>query len=277
MWCQTHGYFPIHKAWLIISHSQSILLGERKKGVNNMPMPLESLRSHTYAATCTCLHKQPPWLLQQLAVQCQWRHAEEATSRSECSCSGDDGSMKVRPHHAGALWTSLASSPSENQVQAGDDSLQVPTRIGANVLGGWLSAIAGKRHLRSACTGILSVPRTRTMLGMRSFAVAGPVIWNTLPAALWTATLFPLTLARHLKDHCSADRQRVWGPFMTCSTNLLIIIIIIITPQPEVKLVTSLVPSLLCYQTALDSQTMSNYKTSGSHFTFVTTVSCFWQ
>jgi len=64
---------------------------------------------------------------------------------------------------------------------------------------------------------------------------------------------------------------------MTCSTNLLIIIIIIITPQPEVKLVTSLVPSLLCYQTALDSQTMSNYKTSGSHFTFVTTVSCFWQ
>jgi len=47
-----------------------------------------------------------------------------------------------------------------------------------------ISAIAGKRHLRSAGTGILSVPRTRTTLGMRSFAVAGPVIWNSFPAAL---------------------------------------------------------------------------------------------
>jgi len=37
-----------------------------------------------------------------------------------------------------------------------------------------ISAIAGKRHLRSAHTGMLSVPRTTTTLGMRSFAVAGP-------------------------------------------------------------------------------------------------------
>ena len=43
--------------------------------------------------------------------------------------------------------------------------------------------------------------RTRTTLGMRSFAVAGPVIWNSLPAALLTTTLSPLTFARHLKAH----------------------------------------------------------------------------
>jgi len=47
-----------------------------------------------------------------------------------------------------------------------------------------ISAIAGKRHLRSADTGTLFVPRTTTTLGMRSFAVAGPRIWNSLPAAL---------------------------------------------------------------------------------------------
>ena len=64
-----------------------------------------------------------------------------------------------------------------------------------------ISAIAGKQHLRSAGTGLLSVPRTRTTLGMRSFAVAGPVIWNSLPAALRTTTLSPLTFARHLKAH----------------------------------------------------------------------------
>jgi len=37
-----------------------------------------------------------------------------------------------------------------------------------------ISAIAGKRHLR---------------FGDEKFAVAGPVIWNSLPAALRTATL----------------------------------------------------------------------------------------
>jgi len=58
-----------------------------------------------------------------------------------------------------------------------------------------ISAIAGKRHLRSADTGTLFVPRTTTTLGMRSFAVAGPRIWNSLPAALRTATLSPLTFA----------------------------------------------------------------------------------
>jgi len=42
-----------------------------------------------------------------------------------------------------------------------------------------ISAIAGKRYLRSARTETLSVPRTMTTLGMRSFAVAGPVIWNS--------------------------------------------------------------------------------------------------
>jgi len=58
-----------------------------------------------------------------------------------------------------------------------------------------ISAIAGKRHLRSARTWTLSVPRTTTTLGIRSFVVAGPVIWNSLPATLQTATLSPLTFA----------------------------------------------------------------------------------
>jgi len=77
----------------------------------------------------------------------------------------------------------------------------------------WQSSpsLAGKRHLRYASTGMLSVPRTTTTLGMRSFAVAGPVIWNSLPAALRTATLSPLTFAQHLKSHLlgwSAARLR---------------------------------------------------------------------
>jgi len=40
------------------------------------------------------------------------------------------------------------------------------------------------RRLRSSDTFTFAVPRTRTRLGDRSFAVAGPQIWNSLPADL---------------------------------------------------------------------------------------------
>ena len=61
-----------------------------------------------------------------------------------------------------------------------------------------ISAIAGKRHLRSVRTGLRSVPRTTTTLGMRSFAVAGPVICEL--------QLSPQMFAR---DISLVDRQRV--------------------------------------------------------------------
>ena len=38
--------------------------------------------------------------------------------------------------------------------------------------------------LRSAESGQLTVPRTKTNYGDRSFAVYGPVVWNSLPAEL---------------------------------------------------------------------------------------------
>jgi len=37
---------------------------------------------------------------------------------------------------------------------------------------------AGRRHLRSAYTLQLIIPRTRTSYGDRSFAIHGPVVWN---------------------------------------------------------------------------------------------------
>ena len=40
------------------------------------------------------------------------------------------------------------------------------------------------RRLRSAVSFTCALPRTRTRLGDRSFAVVGPRVWNCLPAAL---------------------------------------------------------------------------------------------
>ena len=47
-----------------------------------------------------------------------------------------------------------------------------------------LIADSGRRCLRSADANALTVPRTNTRLGDRSFSVAGPKVWNSLPATL---------------------------------------------------------------------------------------------
>ena len=47
-----------------------------------------------------------------------------------------------------------------------------------------MSSHGGRRHLRSAEPGQLIVPCTKTNNGDRSFAIYGPVMWNSLPAEL---------------------------------------------------------------------------------------------
>jgi len=46
------------------------------------------------------------------------------------------------------------------------------------------SDISGRAHLRSAERRDMLVPRTRTVLGRRSFPVASLTVWNSLPAHL---------------------------------------------------------------------------------------------
>jgi len=45
-------------------------------------------------------------------------------------------------------------------------------------------AESGRPQLRPAHANVLTVPRTNTRLGDRSFPVVGPRIWNSLPASL---------------------------------------------------------------------------------------------
>jgi len=53
-----------------------------------------------------------------------------------------------------------------------------------------VSAVSTRRHLRSAGQGDLVVPRTRTTgFGLRSFSVAGPSAWNSLPSEIKTTSL----------------------------------------------------------------------------------------
>ena len=58
----------------------------------------------------------------------------------------------------------------------------------------------GRSHLRSANACLLSVPRTRTTYGDRSFAVSGPAVaWNSLSVALRSSDVTEETFKRHLK------------------------------------------------------------------------------
>lgn len=64
--------------------------------------------------------------------------------------------------------------------------------------------ISGRGHLRSADSMKLMVPRTRTSLGARRFAITGPTVWNSLPQLLRKTELSVGAFRRSLKTHLFA-------------------------------------------------------------------------
>jgi len=70
-----------------------------------------------------------------------------------------------------------------------------------------LSHFFTEKLYRSAVSFTCARPRTRTRLGDRSFAVAGPRVWNCLPAALRAVEdyeRFKKLLKTHLFDYAAA-------------------------------------------------------------------------
>ena len=61
------------------------------------------------------------------------------------------------------------------------------------------ASIVASRRLRSAHSGRLTVPRTRTNYSDRSFAVQGPRVWNSLPAELRAPDIMLATFINRLK------------------------------------------------------------------------------
>ena len=63
-------------------------------------------------------------------------------------------------------------------------------------------------RLHSATSINYSVPRTRTKFGDRAFSVAGPVVWNSIPAAVGDAdavSSFKHKLKTHFSSMCFDD------------------------------------------------------------------------
>ena len=57
------------------------------------------------------------------------------------------------------------------------------------------------RPLRSSSVSTLTVPRTSTKFGDRTFAAAGARLWNSLPVHLRDPSLSPSSFAKLLKTH----------------------------------------------------------------------------
>ena len=53
-----------------------------------------------------------------------------------------------------------------------------------------VASLPGRRSLRSASDGLFDVPSVHTNLGRRAFSVAGPTLWNTLPANIRAISSF---------------------------------------------------------------------------------------
>lgn len=64
-----------------------------------------------------------------------------------------------------------------------------------------LTEVSGRVGLRSAHRGDLYVPTTRSELGKRSFRVAAPRIWNSLPLHLRSFTISREQFRARLKTH----------------------------------------------------------------------------
>ena len=72
-----------------------------------------------------------------------------------------------------------------------------------------LTEVGGRVRLRSAHRGDLCVPSTRTEFGKRSFRIAAPRTWNSLPLHLRSSTISRQQFQSGLKIHLF-KRAYIW-------------------------------------------------------------------
>jgi len=81
-----------------------------------------------------------------------------------------------------------------------------------------LHACHSTRSLRLSNTNLLSAPFVRTSFSARSFSVAAPKIWNSLPPSL-RAFINPDTFRRHLKTQYCQQAFQFTQPLSSCASD----------------------------------------------------------
>ena len=158
----------------------------------------QQLASHSVERCCT---------LYVYIIQCTDRRqqsvATEDAGDTERRSSFHHWSQEVRAHDASVTRPSLATSTAKDQVQDGCTGIQVSPWHGSTI-----PDIILHTGLCSNWTFQLVIrdnkptrARTRTVYGSRSFAVHGPVVWNSLPAELRLPDMTRGVFRKQLKTH----------------------------------------------------------------------------
>jgi len=80
--------------------------------------------------------------------------------------------------------------------------------------------VTGRAHLRSAVRRDMLVPRTRTELDRRSFQVAAPTVWNSLPAHLRSTLISRRQFRDGLKSHLFTEAY-FWSSENICFKSVI--------------------------------------------------------
>jgi len=134
-----------------------------------------SFRVAWTTATCCSMASPMVW----------WAGRSLSRMRLHVWCRVHDGTT-VRPHHAGATGAALASSSTSGGVQECHSGLPVTVWHGPAYLAADCQLVSdeGRCLLSSATSRTCVVRWTYSNYGDRCFAVAGPRLWNSLPADL---------------------------------------------------------------------------------------------
>ena len=95
-----------------------------------------------------------------------------------------DGHQATRPHLIRSVTWALVASEVTSRFQTSYIGVQVAARQNPLYLADDCNLIADCRCHRLHSANALTVPWTYTRLGDRSFSVAAPKVWNSLPATL---------------------------------------------------------------------------------------------
>jgi len=108
--------------------------------------------------------------------------------------------IKVRPHHAAPMPTTLGESSMADRLQAGRHGLQMSSWPGTVIprrRTSPSSRVGVRRRLRSASSYELSIPCTQlSAYGDQAFPVAAVPIWNSLLQHITSAPSLPVFCSR---------------------------------------------------------------------------------
>jgi len=128
-----------------------------------------------------------------------------AADGSERCCLSGRRCWQVSTHHSSSSWcASLAASAPADPLQGGRNCFWLCPRHRPTYFRDVcvpVADISGRAHLCSAERCDMLVPRTRTQFGQRSFHLAAPVVWNSLPTHLCLTSVSREQFRDGLKTH----------------------------------------------------------------------------